>query len=311
MSKLIADAKLFFKEYGPVMLVGAGCVGAVGSTVYACKQTLKMGDLLEDAREKEETLKKLLSGELRLPDGAPYLEEDFKHDKKILDGQVIKGGVKIYAGPALALIASIAAIGVGAGAMHKQTVALSGTVATLSGIISKYRAQVDPEKDREIFLGKEETKVVQNPETGEIEEVMKHFNMNGGVGNYYGKVVFDASNPNFTKSHYHNLMFVRTLEHDLTRISDADGHIFMNDMLKHGGFKTCTEGQYLGHTSDMGPVDFGIQPYIDELKANLDEGANRVARPIVLDFARTTTNIMYVYTKAFGEDAAKKLLREE
>lgn len=309
MGNFIGNAELFLKKYGPSIMVGAGCAGAVGSAVWACGQTIKMSDLLDEAKEAEDTLEKLLKGELRLPSGEDFTEEKYKKQKAVLQGKTMLKIGKLYAGPAAVMAVSLGLIVFGHKFVCTENAALSGALASATGALAKYRA-AHPDTDKETFFGKETTNIVQNPETGAIEEIVKKLGIEDGVGNYYAKAVFDESNPNFTRSHYDNIMFLRVAEHDLQNRMDAYGHIWQNEVRRYLALKEVPEGQFLGALSDgVRKIDFGLKTYIDEMKGDLEEGSNRVARPILLDLSCVSDPIMNEYAKAFGKEAAQKLLK--
>ena len=309
MGNLVGKAQILARKYGPTAMVAAGSLGVVGSTIYACKQTMKLSDILDEAKECDEKLRNVLSTG-QLPDGRPYHEEDYKHDKQVLDRKVLSSTVKTYAGPAACMAISLASILFGYRFVKLENAALGSAVAGFSGVLAKLKAS-DPEKYREIMMGKETTEVVQNPDTGEIEEIRKNLKLEDGVGKFFGKAIFDETNPKYSKSHYENLMFLRVAEHDLTNRMNVYGHLFLNEVLRYLSLETVPEGQYLGWVADgRSKISFNIDPYIAEMKGDLEIGANRLARPIILDLS-SCTNIMYVYTKAFGADAANKLLKEE
>ena len=49
------------KKYSPEILLAAGTVGVVTSTVMACRATLKVEDIVDDAKQKIETIHRVVS----------------------------------------------------------------------------------------------------------------------------------------------------------------------------------------------------------------------------------------------------------
>ena len=52
ISGIISNVSFSLRKHSPEILIGAGVVGVVVSTVLACKATLKADDVLKDAGEK-------------------------------------------------------------------------------------------------------------------------------------------------------------------------------------------------------------------------------------------------------------------
>ena len=59
ISKQIARNSLHLQKASPQLLFGAGIIGMVGSTVLACRATLKVDEVLDEAKRKLDTAKTL------------------------------------------------------------------------------------------------------------------------------------------------------------------------------------------------------------------------------------------------------------
>ena len=57
ISKAVARNSLLVSKASPEILLAAGIVGVVGSTILACRATLKVEEVLEETKDKLELVK--------------------------------------------------------------------------------------------------------------------------------------------------------------------------------------------------------------------------------------------------------------
>ena len=77
------------EKHSPEILMGVGVVGVVTGTVMACRATLKLNDILEEAQETRDKIKEVASN----PNYEDkYTEEDAKKDLAV---NYIQTGVKV------------------------------------------------------------------------------------------------------------------------------------------------------------------------------------------------------------------------
>src|SRR4051812_9106162 len=84
INRAVAHNSLLMQKGSPKILLGVGVVGMVGSTVLACRATLKMDEVVEEAQVKLNTAKVLVH-----PD---YSEKDRQRDISLI---YFQSGVKI------------------------------------------------------------------------------------------------------------------------------------------------------------------------------------------------------------------------
>ena len=122
-----------FKKHSPEILVAAGVVGVIGSTVMACKATTKATELMEKAKTDVEAIKNCAEANKE-----EYTEDDVK---KAVGLTYTKAGLnvaKLYA-PAVALGAlSITAIVSSHNILRKRNIALAAAYATVDKSFKEY-----------------------------------------------------------------------------------------------------------------------------------------------------------------------------
>src|SRR4051812_38041678 len=109
ISRKIAEQGLLASENAPKILFVAGVTGMVGSTVLACRATLKLDDVLEgvqEDRQKAHEVKRLVE-DPGYTGGSTYTEAELKKDLTIITVRGVVGVAKLYAPAVLLGAASI------------------------------------------------------------------------------------------------------------------------------------------------------------------------------------------------------------
>lgn len=283
-----------FKKHSPAILVTAGVIGVVASTVMACKATTKLNETLDiDRRDIED---------IHADAEAGLLEE--KEAKKELTKAYIKAGgkvIKLYA-PSVAVGAlSVSSIIASHGILSKRNAAISAAYAVVDKGFKDYRKRVKErfgdEVDFELKnnVKTEEVKVTETDEKGKTKEVTKTVKtIDPSSWNYsmYAKC-FDESNPYFQKQTngtalgQHNLAFLKIQQATANDILKRQGYIFLNDVYDMLGFDKVPYGQVIGWVYDekepIGDnfVDFGLYDITKESSRNF---VNHKEGAIWLDF---------------------------
>ena len=128
LNRTFGRAGLKVKKYSPEILVGAGIVGVVATTVMACKATLKVNEITEETKENIEKIHE--ATEIGFTEaGKEYTEEDSKKDLSIVYIQTAAKLTKNYA-PSIALGAvSIGSILAGFNIIRKRYIACAAAYA--------------------------------------------------------------------------------------------------------------------------------------------------------------------------------------
>lgn len=281
-----------FKKHSPEILVVSGVVGVVGATVMACKATLKVNEIKEEALENLDKIHE--AGEKGMTQaGEVYTEEDVKKETAIVYVQTAYKYVKLY-GPALVVGGlSITAILAGHNMTRKRNVALAAAYTALETSFKDYRGRVverfGEALDKELRYNiktKEIERVVKNEDGTEtiVKEDIEIADIN--LYSEYAKFFDDGCN-GWTKDPEYNLMFLRQQQRYANDRLQRQGYLFLNDVYEMLGIPRSPAGQIVGWLYDeknpLGDncVEFGIY---DMHKPGCRNFVNGYERTILLDF---------------------------
>lgn len=291
-SRLLGNASLQIRKHSPEILMVAGVVGTVASTVLACKATLKVNEVLEEKKNTIDAIHTCLENET-----IEYTEEDSKKDLTILYAQTGIKLVKLYA-PAVILGAlSITSIVAGHRILKKRNLALAAAYAVVDKGFKDYRKRVverfGEQLDKELrynLKAKEIEEVVKDKDGNEkvekkVVNVVDSENPLNGVSEY--AKFFDEVSTNWSKDPEYNLMFLRRQQDWANEKLKATGYLFLNEVYDMLGIPRTQAGQVVGWIYDTknpngdNYVDFGIYDVHSEAKRGF---VNGVERSILLDF---------------------------
>lgn len=264
------------KKNSPQILIGVGVTGAVASTVMACRATLKVNDVMDEAKSNLDKIHEVASN----PDmKEKYSEKDAKKDTTIVYVQTIWKLVKLY-GPAIGLGAlSIGCILKSHTILKKRNAALAAAYATIDKSFKEYRSRViekfGEEVDKEMKYGIKAVEVKEKvtDENGKEKTVKKTVKVVDELGYSEYARFFDASSPNWEKDPELNLMFLRAQQSYFNNLLKIKHFIFLNDVYKALGIPESKAGQVVGWRYD--PNNTNIDNYIDFGIYELSKTANR------------------------------------
>lgn len=265
---------LVAEKHSPRLLFVAGIIGAVGSTILACRATLKLEETLETFTNDIEQVK-----------GFKDLEEDIQPSKvnygKDMAYVYAKGTmslVKLYA-PAVILGS------VSIGALTTSHVTLShrnaGLMAAYSGLSTSFdayrdrvRAELGEDKERDIHDG-------AVYEKAEIEGKIQTLRvLDPNKISLYSRL-FDQMNANWQKNPEINRVFLQAQQNYMNNLLHARGHVFLNEVYVALGMEHSSAGAVVGWVLGQGGdnyIDFGI---FDPRNAEFQNGWER---SVLLDF---------------------------
>ena len=278
------------EKHSPEILMGVGVVGVVTGTVMACRATLKLNDILEEAQETRDKIKEVASN----PNYEDkYTEEDAKKDLAV---NCIQTGVKVaklYA-PAVAVgVAGVGCVLASHDIMKKRNVALSAAYLTVDKSFKEYKQRVvdrfGEEVEKEIRYGIKAEEIVETVTDEEgnettVTETVK--TMNPTLYSDYARF-FDEASPCWQNDPEYNLMFLRAQQQYANDLLRAKGRLFLNDVYEMLGIEKTKAGQIVGWVYDReNPngdnfVDFGIY---DMSKERVRAFVNGYETNILLDF---------------------------
>ena len=290
MTRSLNRLGLKLKKHSPEILVAAGVVGTVTSTVMACRATTKIDTILAETKENIEKTKNYVGDHGY---SEKYTEADYKKDLTIF---YAKGGlelVKLYA-PSVALgTLSITAILSGHNILRKRNVALAAAYATVDKSFKEYRGRVIERFGKEL-----DKEMKYNIKAKEIEEIVKKEDgtetvekkiVNTADPNVYSDYArfFDDGCSGWTKDPEYNLMFLKNQQRYANDRLKTKGSLFLNEVYDMLGIPRTKAGACVGWIYDeKNPVgdnfvDFGIYDLYNEKARDFVNGYERT---ILLDF---------------------------
>lgn len=277
LTRSAARSILKAKKNSPTIFFVGGIVGVVGSTVLACRATLKVEDKLDEIQGK---IKDVTTTDLERSVMTPTQRTDHFKDVAWVYGGGAYDLAKLY-GPAVILGGlSIAALAGSHRTLMKRNAALSATVTSLATAFEAYRERVrdavGASRELDIYRGIET--IVTTDDEGNKVAVRR--TIGDGGGSPYRRL-FDEVSPFYEKEPEYNQNFVILQLRQLNLKLQTYGHVFLNEAYDALGIERTPEGQVVGWLRDGdgdGYIDFGL----DEPEASTF--MNGSERAVWLDF---------------------------
>lgn len=279
------------KKASPEIMVVAGVVGVVTSTVMACKATTKVNDILEDTRKQVDDVHNVLDSDIVSED--EYNNDDAKKDLAIIYTQTGVKLIKLYAPSVIVGALSITGILASHKILKKRNVALTAAYATIDRSFKEYRGRVverfGKELDRELRYNIKAQEIEEKTVDKDGNETIEKKTISVVDPNMYSDYarIFDNGSMGWTKDPEYNLMFLKLQQNQANDRLKAQGYLFLNDVYDMLGIPRTKAGQIVGWIYDeenpFGDnfVDFGIYDIYNEKACDFVNGRER---SIVLDF---------------------------
>ena len=279
------------KKASPEIMVVAGVVGVVTSTVMACKATTKVNDILEETRKQVDDVHNVLDSDVVSAD--EYNNDDAKKDLAIIYTQTGVKLIKLYAPSVLVGALSITGILASHKILKKRNVALTAAYATIDRSFKEYRGRVverfGKELDRELRYNIKAQEIEEKTVDKDGNETVEKKTISVVDPNMYSDYarIFDNGSMGWTKDPEYNLMFLKLQQNQANDRLRAQGYLFLNDVYDMLGIPRTKAGQIVGWIYDednpVGDnfVDFGIYDIYNEKACDFVNGRER---SIVLDF---------------------------
>lgn len=299
VSRTACKVGMKIKKHSPEILIVAGVVGTVASTVMACKATTKLSGILEDAKEDLDVIHGAMEDDrinVVQEDGTvlnKYTPEDQKKDLVIVYAKTGVELAKLYAPSVILGALSLTAIVTSHRILTKRNVALAAAYTAVDRGFKDYRGRVverfGEALDKELKYGikaKEIEEVVVD-EKGKEKTVKKTIEVvsNPQISPYAR--FYDDGCLGWTKDPEDNLTFLVQQERYANQRLQTVGHLYLNEVYDMLGIPRTKAGQIVGWIYDekqpVGDnyVDFGI--HNAHIEANRDF-VNGYERVILLDF---------------------------
>ena len=285
IKKTTGRTGLVLKKHSPEILMGVGITGVIGSTILACKATLKVEDIIDDAKEKMETINNVLEN----PEAyeREYTEDDAKKDKAIVYTQTGVKFIKLY-GPSISLgIVSVSCLLGAHNIMKKRNIAVMAAYKAVEQSFADYRKRVVDEfggdKDRQFRYGiiQEEITETETDEDGKKKKVKKIVEtLDPNHISQYARF-FDEVSINWSKTPEYNMVFIKTQQNFANDLLKSRGHLFLNEVYDMLGIERSQTGAVVGWVlNEEGDnfVDFGMYD------GRSNDFINGYERSILLDF---------------------------
>ena len=267
-SSALGKVNIKLRKHSPELLIAAGVVGTVVSTVLACKATTKLSTILDESKGNIETIHKC-ENDKEMEER--YSQEDAKKDLAIV---YIQTGVKIaklYA-PAVVLgTISIAGIVASNNILRKRNVALAAAYATVDKSFKEYRSRVverfGDDVDKELrynIKAKKIEEMIKDPECGKEKKSKTTVNVAAPTVDDYARF-FDKTCRHYEENMNYNLMLLRSQQQLANDKLVADGFLFLSDVYDMLGITRTKMSQSVGwiykpdgNSNGDNFVDFGV-----------------------------------------------------
>lgn len=290
MSRKVNILGFKVKERSPELLMIGGAVGTVVATVMACKATLKVNEVLDEAKESVDKIHEAVENECTVI-GKPYDAEDGKKDMALLYVQTGVKLVKLY-GPAIAVgTVSLGCMLTSHKILRKRNLALAAAYATVDRSFKEYRGRVverfGEELDRELkynIKAKEVEEVVVNEDGGETVITKTVKAVDPTQYSEYARF-FDDGCIGWEKNAEYNLTFLNQAQAMFNDRLKHKGVVFLNEVYDYLGFPLTQAGAVVGWVykgDGDGYIDFGIYSDLHNEKAR--DFVNGHEKVILLDF---------------------------
>ena len=238
VTSFVAPKVLQVQKHSPIILFSAGVVGAVTSTVLACKATLSLDTLLTDAQNKAYMLENLEPSE-------EYSEKTLEKAKTGLKIQTAVRIGKLYA-PAIGVgVLSIGALTGSHYIMSQRQAGLLAAYAGLDRVYKEYQARVAEELGDERELQLRHGSIVEKVKGEDGKTVKVHRKDPNGYSQYAKLFSRDTSSEWLPNPEY-NVLTLKAKQSHLNDRLRVRGHLFLNDVYEALGLEHTKEGQLVG-----------------------------------------------------------------
>lgn len=285
------------KKHSPEILVTVGVVGTVASVVMACKATLKVNEIVDEAKETIDAIHDGVEKEKHTADGELYTQELANKDLVLVYAQTGWKFVKLY-GPSVALgAASLGCMLAANNILRKRNAVLAAAFTAVDTSFKEYRSrlierfgengkQLDRELRYNIKAKEIEERVVD--ENGNETTVTKTVEViDPNITHDIYSIVFCEGNTGWTKNADLNKLFLLKQQNYANDKLKAEHFVSLNQVYEMLGAPKTAYGQLAGwvwtEDSSVGDnfIDFGIFDVHNEMKCAFVNGHER---SIILDF---------------------------
>lgn len=275
------------KKHSPEILIVAGAIGTVATTVLACRSTLKVNEGVKKAKEDINDIHEAEETGVT-NSGESYTPEDAKKDLTIVYAQTGMQIAKEFAPVVLLGGLSLFAILSSHRILRTRNLALAAAYATVDGAFKEYKDRVaerfGEELDRELrynLKSKEIEETVTN-EDGTESTAKKTITVAEEplLGSPYA-VIYDDGCKGWTKDPELNKFFLFEVQAHANDKLKANGYLLLNDLYEMLGVPKTKAGHTVGwiydekHPNGDNYVDLGLFDIHNERKRAFINGYER------------------------------------
>lgn len=285
----ISKAGFEVKKHSPEILLITGIVGVITAAVVACKATMNVPEIIDEAKENIDAVHSCMEDDSIAED---YSEGDAKKDLTIV---YVKTGAKLIYNyiPSIVIGAlSITSILASNNILKGRNVALAAAYTAVDNRFKEYRNRVaerfgeEVEKELRYNMITKTITETNTDENGKEITIEKNEKIVDEKSVSMYARFFDEYCPNWEKDSEYNLMFLRAQQQYANDLLRSRGFIFLNEVYDLIGIPRTKVGQIVGWAYDENNpkgdnyVDFGIYNVNRESR----EFVNGYERAILLDF---------------------------
>lgn len=286
----LAPKLIHVQKASPQIMFVAGTVGIVTAGVLACRSTLKVSGLLEDAEKRQHLAKELHENGAYIQNAGgdeKQGEKDYAKELLAIRARMVLQLAKMYALPLALGAVSIGLITGSHVVLNRRNASLTAAYATVDQAFKQYRDRVKDElgqdgDDRFRFGSETVTEAVKddNGKTKKIEKVR----LNGEPSDYAR--LFSEGLEDWQPNPELNLIFLRVKQNYLNQRLAQRGHVFLNEVYDELGLERSSAGQMVGwvygNPDGDNYIDFGI--YDEDGNPRVRDFVNLKEETILLDF---------------------------
>lgn len=278
---------LKMKKHSPEIMMVAGAVGIGVAFVMACKASMKVNDILEDAKSEIEDI------HTEAEEGTCEIQPTEEETSKALTHVYVHTGlelVKLYAPAVVIGGLSLASLLTSNRIYRNRYISAAAYAKTMETTLKEYRGRVVERFGKDL-----DNELRYNIKAKEVEETTVDENGNEVVTKktvnaidpttlnefavFYEEYVRDKKggfvrNPDWCEDNEYNIAFLRQRERYANDILHSRGHVFLNEVRALINLPPTKAGQLVGWVDDPNGdgdcfVDFGLtessQNYMDFL----------------------------------------------
>lgn len=253
------------QAYAPEIITGMSIAAGAGSTIFACKATLKMPEILDKLNEAKSLSNEMLGKPVPTEEDPDHIynEQDQKVHFMVFYRDTVLDIVKEY-WPAAVLGAVSISMAIGANNIHAERNAnLAAAYSVVAGAFAAYRKRVaetfGDDKEKEVFTGVKKVEKTVKGENGKKQKVEEVVRTDTPLSPYAR--CFDESNPNWKSNATNNLTFLEAQERILNDRLKVKGMLLLNDVYDQLGMDRSQAGCAVGWVYD--PKNENLENYVD------------------------------------------------